>query len=94
MKNYGSYVLKIAINGLHEMERSIKLVTILKVLKKFTIRSKIKEKERENNKRKVILLVVLTYKTDDEQRELNELLNQKLDWGYIGGILIKHRLSG
>lgn len=48
-----------------------------------------KEKER-----KVILLAVLVHKTVDEKRELNELLNQELDWGYIGGILINHRLSG
>ncbi len=41
-----------------------------------------------------ILTAVLLNKTEEEKNTLKKLLSEKLDWGYIGGILINHRLSG
>lgn len=42
----------------------------------------------------LILTTVLLNKTEEEKRIINQLLLDKLDWAYIGGILINHRLSG
>lgn len=42
----------------------------------------------------LILTTVILNKTKDERELIKKLLSEKLDWGYIGGILINHRLSG
>lgn len=44
---------------------------------------------------KVILLGCLAKRTDEEQSDFeNLILNEELDWGFIGGVLVHHRLSG
>ena len=42
----------------------------------------------------LILLSVLRNKTEEEISRITELINSDLNWVYIGGILINHRLSG
>ncbi len=47
--------------------------------------------KREN---RLVLLSSLQKRTEDEIREVFELMENELDWGYIIGQLIHHRLSG
>lgn len=42
----------------------------------------------------LILLAILKHKKDAEVLRISEILNNDLDWIYIGGILVNHRLSG
>jgi|BioPla2DNA2_1021312.scaffolds.fasta_scaffold36651_4 hypothetical protein len=48
-------------------------------------------KSKEN---RVILLGTLLKRTVEEDKELEELLIEKLDWAYIVGQLFHHRISG
>lgn len=43
---------------------------------------------------KVILLGVLSERNEGEEDTLSELLSQKLDWSWITGTLIRHRING
>ena len=47
-----------------------------------------------NNEQKLILKGVLINKSEDEKKEIDDLLSQKLNWAMIGGILLNHRLGG
>ncbi len=47
------------------------------------------EKEQE-----LILKAVLIDKSEEQVREICTLLEQRLDWFFIGGVLLNHRLSG
>lgn len=42
----------------------------------------------------LILKAVLINKTQEEEKEIDDLLSEKLCWAEIGGILINHRLGG
>ena len=42
----------------------------------------------------LILLAILKEKKDAEVLRISELLNNELDWIYIGGMLVNHRLAG
>ncbi|WP_164779483.1 nucleotidyltransferase family protein [Paenibacillus kobensis] len=44
--------------------------------------------------KELLLLSVLKYRTSDEQQRLEEICENQLDWGWIGGQLFHHRLSG
>lgn len=48
----------------------------------------------KNNENEIILLGCIIKKTQEEKDRLEELLRLKLDWAYIGGQLLHHRLSG
>lgn len=43
---------------------------------------------------KTVLKVGLIKKTEIETKEINDILNKKLDWVKIAGILLNHRLGG
>lgn len=43
---------------------------------------------------RTILLACLANRTDNEEKELSDLLVTRLDWGFIAGALLHHRLSG
>lgn len=47
-----------------------------------------------NKEQELILKTVLINKSTNEIKEIDCLLENKLDWFYIGGILLNHRLSG
>lgn len=42
----------------------------------------------------LILLAVLVDKNEQEVSRISEILNYDMDWIYIGGILVNHRLAG
>ena len=43
---------------------------------------------------KLILLSVVSDKTEEEKLKIDELYSHKLDWAWIFGELIRHRLNG
>lgn len=43
---------------------------------------------------RVILLGVVCMRTDSEEEELNGLISEELDWAYIVGELVRHRIDG
>ncbi len=43
---------------------------------------------------KLILLTCLQRRTENEENQIKQIISLKLDWGYIVGQLIHHRLSG
>lgn len=43
---------------------------------------------------KLILLSVISDKTEEEKLKIDELYSHKLDWAWIFGELIRHRLNG
>lgn len=47
-----------------------------------------------DKEKKVILYGCLNKRTEQEEKELSMLLNEKLNWGYICGQLMHHRLCG
>lgn len=42
----------------------------------------------------LILIAVLTDRSEQEEAKLSALLPQELDWVYLSGLLVNHRLSG
>lgn len=47
-----------------------------------------------NKEERLVLLGCLSKRTEEEQNELEDIINDELDWGKIVGILVHHRLSG
>ena len=43
---------------------------------------------------KVILLGVLSKRSEDEEAFFSELLEKRLDWAWIAGTLVRHRING
>jgi len=48
----------------------------------------------KNREQRAVLLAVLNNRNEDEEKELNNIIQNELDWGMVGGILLHHRLSG